>query len=146
MLSSRYVTWIIAADAERCRGLEERRRGGELSERLLWVRAPGEPAHGGKFVAQQRFGYGQAVVNERDLHALAERRFLAGCAEALDLAAVRQEYEWLVLLAAPHALGVLRDELSRATRRLIEFTAPCDCVREPAEKLRLRLRALRAPH
>ena len=143
------VTWVIVANAERCRTLEERRRGGALRELEAWNceqtgqdrrHAHHEPAVGG-----QRFGYGRSVVNPRDSEAQAERRFLTRYAHQLSLAGAKGRYERLILIATPRTLGVLREELGRPVQRYVERTAVCDCVGDAPEALRERIRALRAP-
>lgn len=143
------ITWIIVANSERCRALEERRRGAALKELHGWDRRPTEQdrrhAHHEPAVNRQRFGFGRYVVNPRDLEALAERRFLSRYARELSLAAVKGAYQRLVLIATPPALGVLREELGGPVQRRIERTAACDCVGEAPETLRERVRALRAP-
>ena len=149
MLLATTITWVIVANAERCRALEERRRGGALKELEAWDcrqteqarrHAHHEPAVGG-----QRFGFGQSVVNPRDFEAQAERRFLTRYAHQLGLARVKGRYERLILIATPPALGVLRERLGRPVQRCVERTAACDCVGETPEALRERVRALRAP-
>jgi len=140
------ITWVVAANAERCRVFEERRRGADLQELPSWAPHAAVPrAHHEKAVQGQRFGYGQAVVNERDFAHEAERVFLSRCAAALDLAAAKRSYEGLILIAPPHALGVLRDELGRGARELVERSEVCDCVAETAGQLRERVREMRAP-
>lgn len=146
MLTPKKTTWIVVANAQRCRVFEEQRRGAELHELPAWARdsTPGH-AHHEKAVQGQRFGYGQAVVNERDFAQEAERTFLAGCAADLELAAAKRSYEALILVAAPRALGVLRDELGRNARELVERSEVCDCVEDGAERMRERVRAMRTP-
>jgi len=143
------VTWVIVANSERCRALEERRRGGVLKELEAWDcrqaeqdrrHADHEPA-----VRGQRFGLGRSVVNRRDFEAQAERRFLTRYAHQLHLAGVKGRYERLILIATPPALGVLREELGRPVQRYLERTAACDCVEETPGALRERVRTLRPP-
>jgi protein required for attachment to host cells len=149
MLLPTTVTWVIVANSERCRALEERRRGGVLSELDAWDRQQTEQdrGHGGAepAVFGPRFAFGRSVVNPRDGEALAERRFLARYAHQLSLAGAKGRYERLILIATPPALGVLREALGRPAQRSVERTATCDCVGEAADTLRARVRALRAP-
>jgi protein required for attachment to host cells len=143
------ITWVIVANAERCRALEERRRGGPLTELETWTCEQTEQdrrhAHYEPAVGSQRFGFGQSVVNPRDFEAQAERRFLTGYAHMLSLAAVKGRYERLILIATPPALGVLRERFGRPVQRCVERTVACDCVGETPEALRERVWALRAP-
>ena len=149
MLLPTTSTWLVVANAERCRALEERRRGGVLRALDAWDCRPTEQdrrhAHSEPAVSGQRFGFGRSVVNPRDFEAQAERRFLARYAHQLSLAGAKGRYERLILIATPPALGVLREELGRPVQRYVERTATCDCVGETPEALRERVRALRAP-
>lgn len=149
MLLPTTVTWVILANSERCRALEERRRGGVLNALDAWDcqqteqdrrQGRAEPA-----VFGQRFAFGQSVLNPHDAEALAERRFLARYAHQLNLARTKGRYEGLILIATPPALGVLREALGRPAQRSVERTATCDCVDEAADTLRARVRALRTP-
>jgi protein required for attachment to host cells len=150
MLMPTSITWIIVANAERSRALEERRRGGPLTELDYWDRRQTEAdrrhAHYQQAVDVQRFGYGQHVVNPRDFEAQAERRFFARYANQLSLAGAKGRYERLILIATPPVLGLLRGELGRTAQRCVEKTLACDCVEETPEALRLRVRASRALH
>ena len=149
MLSAITITWVIVANAERCRALEERRRGGALKELEAWDCRQTEQdrrhAHHEPAVSGPRFGFGRSVVNPRDLEAQAERRFLTRYAHQLGLASIKGRYERLILIATPPALGVLRERLGRPVQRCVERTAACDCVGVTPEALRERVRALRAP-
>jgi protein required for attachment to host cells len=149
MLMPTSVTWIIVANAERCRALEERRRGGALKEMEAWDYRQTEEdrrhAHNEPAVGHQRFGFARPVVNPSDFAAPAERRFLARYAHRLRMASVKGRYERLILMAPPPALGVLREELGRPVQRCVERTTTCDCVCETPEALRQRVRAMRAP-
>ena len=149
MLLPTTITWLVVANAERCRALEERRRGGVLKELEAWDCPQTEQdrrhAHHEPAVSGPRFGFGRSVVNPRDLEAQAERRFLTRYAHQLGLASIKGRYERLILIATPPALGVLREQLGRPIQRCVERTAAYDCVGETPEALRERLRALRGP-
>lgn len=143
------ITWIIVANAEHCRALEERRRGGVLKELEAWDSWQSEQdrpqAHHEPAVRGQRFGFGRSVVNPYDPEAQAEQRFLARYAHRLSLAGVQGRFERLILIATPPALGVLRNRLGRPVQRCVERTAACDCAGEPPEAVRERVWMLRAP-
>jgi protein required for attachment to host cells len=143
------LTWVVVANAERCRVLEERHYGDELHELRAWERRPTDEdrrtAHHAKAVQQQRSGFGQHVVNERDFAQQIERRFLARCANELNVAALKDLYQALILFAPARALGIVRGELSRAARERIERSEACDCVGQSAEGLRGRILRLRSP-
>ncbi|MDE2487802.1 MAG: host attachment protein [Alphaproteobacteria bacterium] len=148
-MSPTTVTWVIVANSERCRALEERRRGGVLCELQAWDCGQTEQdrrhAHLEPAVRGQRFGFGRSVVNPRDFEAQAERRFLSRYAHQLGLARIKGRYERLILIASPAALGVLREGLGRPAHRCVDRAVACDCVGDSPESLRERVRDLRAP-
>lgn len=141
------ITWVVLASGHRCRILEERRRGAELRELPVWDCRPSEAderhVQHQKAVQKQRFGFGQSVVNQEDFAKLAERRFLARYAHDLDLARTNRRYERLVLIAPPWPLGVLREELGRATEASVEASMAADLVDLTPADLRQQLRGLR---
>lgn len=143
------ITWVIVANAERCRVLEERRRGGPLTELEAWACEPTEQdrarAHPPTALRGPRFALSRSRVDLRDLEAQGERRFVTRFAHRLSLAGVKGRFERLILIATPPAMGVLREELDPPIRRRVERTSVCDCVGDAPEALRERVRALRAP-
>lgn len=143
------TTWIVTADGRRARVFEERRRHGALHEvEAMAMRLESgdeaRSAHPGGTV-HERGGPGRHNAYEVSPADEAEHRFLRRLAKRLDAAAQAGEFESLVLIAPPKALGALRDALGPASRRLTRHEEPRDRVRESADDLRLRLRDLRIP-
>jgi protein required for attachment to host cells len=147
MLKPMKITWVVVADGERARVLEERRRGAPLVELESWERRQSEEdrrhAQHEKAVGGQRFGLGRPTVNLRDFAEQAEHRFLARYAAQLRLAHAHRRYEALILIAPPRALGVLRAELGRPAARRVECSDAYDRVTDRPDALRERVRALR---
>ena len=75
----------------------------------------------------------------------ARASFLEGVAERLNRSAAAGEFEKLVLMAPPRALGVLRHALKPAVARRIEVTDDHERIKASAEDVRLILRDLRIP-
>lgn len=141
------ITWIVVANGERARVFEERHHGALLRERPEWERhpTPADQRHAKheKATLPSRFGLGRPVVNLYDFADEAERRFLGRLAGDLRRAAAEARYHWLVLIAPPRALGVLRLALGPLADRRVERADARDCVEADLEALRRRLRELR---
>lgn len=143
------TTWVVTADGRRAQAFEERRRFGPLhpvEAMTLRLEEEDHPraSHPGGTV-HDRGGPGRHNAHEANPSAEAERRFLTRLAAQLERAAQEHKFEALVLIAPPKALGVLRETLGPAARRLVRHDEARDRVGETAEELRLRLRELRTP-
>lgn len=142
------VTWIVAADGAEAKVFEERLKAGPVHELPDWRMTQG----GGDFPKASRPGAtvhesggpGRHQSGEHAPRQEAEDRFLHRVAEALGQAAGRGAYQHLVLLAPPRALGALRSALPRAAHDRLAGSEPHECVRETADQIRERLRAVRA--
>ncbi|MGZ3276098.1 MAG: host attachment protein [Caulobacteraceae bacterium] len=149
MLQPVRITWVVVANGERTRVLEQRRRGAPLCELPAWERQQTDEdrrhAHHEKSVESQRFGFGRPTINRRDVVDEAERRFLARFARQLRLARAHRRYEGLILIAPPRALGALKAALGRSFARCIECAEAHDRTASSAEVLRKRVRDLRTP-
>lgn len=146
-MSTTAETWIVVADGIGARVFEERRKLGPLTQRPDLTLVSHEdrhqaPVHSGSVV--DRSGFGRHATATVDPAARAEQRFMTRLAAVLDKAALANRFEHLVLIAPPHALGVLRSALSAATARRIEICDPHERHGEDAVALRARLRHLRA--
>lgn len=148
-MTDRIETLVILADGMQARGLAERRRHGPLSELASWGLKADESerhiarTHGGTVTS--RVGYGRDNVLEAPPAEAAEKRFLEEVAERINRSAAAGEFEHLVLIAPPRALGVLRQALKPAVVRRIEVTDDHERIRATAEEIRSILRDLRIP-
>ncbi len=129
------VTWIVAADSVEARVFCERARSGPLKEvpSLRMEATEAERTAGHHHRGDQR-----APQHEP------ERRFLKRVAQRVALEAGRGEFERLVLMGPPRALGYLKMALPPELVARIDVTDPHERTREDAEALRLRLREARA--
>lgn len=148
-MTDRIETLVILADGVQVRGLAERRRHGPLAELASWSLKADEHdrhwarTHGG--TVNDRMSYGRDNVLEAPPAEAAEKRFLEGVAERLNRSAAAGEFEKLVLMAPPRALGVLRHALKPAVARRIEVTDDHERIKASTEDVRLILRDLRIP-
>ena len=70
----------------------------------------------------QSFGYGRPSMEETDYHQQEEDRWVKDAADKLKKRALRNDFEALVVIAPPKALGVLRKELHKEVERRIVRT------------------------
>lgn len=145
-MSTTAETWIVVADGAGARVFEERRRLAPLTERADLTLVASEdrhraPRHAATVVS--RSGSGRHASATVDPAAKAEQRFITRLAALLDAAALANSFQHLVLIAPPHALGVLRGALDPATGRRIEVCDPHERRTEDAGALQARLRHLR---
>jgi protein required for attachment to host cells len=71
---------------------------------------------------QQSFGSGRSTYEEADFKQIGEDRWAAEAAEELNKRALRNDFEALVVVAPPKALGVLRRKLHKQAERRIVLT------------------------
>lgn len=142
------TTWIVVADGGVARIFAERRRAGDLVEdsarRMTSTDSdrPQAPSH--RATVHQRVGGGRHAAKGPSLQDEAEGRFLKRVAVALTQAEASDAFDHLVILAPPRALGQLRQSLASGVARRLQASGPHDCVRETPERIRQRLRDLRA--
>jgi protein required for attachment to host cells len=128
------VTWIIVADAHEMRVFAERARTGPVHELPEW-----------RMVAtdDERAAHHHHATQMGAEHE-GERRFLRRVAARVGLACTRGEFERLVLMGPPHALGRLKAELPPAAAARIDATDPHERVHDDADAVRRHLRDARA--
>ena len=122
------VSWIIVADQQRVKILEERRRGGPLHEMAIAGVVDGRDDDGER---------------HRGVDALAEtRRRMHRLGALLEAAAQARRFDKLILIAPPRALGLLRAELG-ALQDHVAAVDHHDCVDEGPQDVRRRLHDIR---
>jgi protein required for attachment to host cells len=129
------ITWVVTADAAEARIFCERARCGPLRERadLRMTATEAERAAGQVHRGDQR-----APQHEP------ERRFLRRVANRVALEAGRGEFERLVLMGPPRALGVLKKALPPAVAARVDVTDAHERKQDDPEALRRHLREARA--
>ena len=70
----------------------------------------------------QRVGMGRDTMEETDFHRQEEDRWVKDAAEELKKRALRNDFEALVLIVPPRALGVLRKELHKEVEKRVVLT------------------------
>lgn len=142
------TTWVVVADGAHLRVFEERSRAAELRELADWTMRqessdrPAATHH--PATVHERAGSGRHAGKEDNPAQEAESRFLARVAKRLQLAAERNEFHGLVLVAPPKALGILRAELGERLAGRVEASDPHDRIIDDAEAMRVHLRHARA--
>lgn len=141
-------TLILVADGGRARGLAEHRRHGPLEERADWaIEAPESErrGHGKPGGATTSPGSRRSNVHDVSPADVAETRFLTKLAADLERAATAGQFDHLVMIAPPRALGILRGALGPQASRRLEASDPHDRLTETATDIRARLRDIRIP-
>lgn len=67
-------------------------------------------------------GIGRAITEETDFHQQEEDRWVKEAADELKQRALRNDYDALVIIAPPKALGVIRGELHKEVEKRIVLT------------------------
>jgi protein required for attachment to host cells len=142
------VTWIVVADGAHMRLFEERQRAGEVRElpKLAMRQDEQDRPHATAHAAtvHDRHGHGRHADRETPPAEVAEARFLARVAKVLEDAARDKRFDRLAMMAPPHALGVLRQELSPALLARVEATDVHNRLQDGADAIRTHLRQARA--
>ena len=120
-------TWVLVADAAHAR-LYRTRPGEQRLERLSVEESEAARQKSGDIMADRpgramdSSGVGQrsAMEQESDPQRVEQRRFAQAVADRLEAAANAGEFERLVVVAAPRALGDLRDLLPGSVRSRID--------------------------
>ena len=79
----------------------------------------------------QRWGDGRPTMDEPDFHQQGEDRWVKDAAEELNRRALSNDYEALVVVAPPKALGVLRKKLHKEAERRIVLTVNKEMTDRP---------------
>jgi protein required for attachment to host cells len=140
------VTWIITADAHEARVFAERVRAGELREITSLRMSAGAADRGERpprATVHQRFGSQRHAADPEGPRRDDEARFLRRVAGRVAVYAARHEFDRLVLMAPPHALGALKKALPPQVRARIEVSEPHERREDDAEALRRHLREAR---
>ena len=138
-------TLILVADGHAARIFIETRRGGPLVEKTgeLDIPDPHRAKSSQPGRVFDRFGHASHGVGGEDPHDSAEREFLQDLASRIGAYAAQCDAEAIVVIAAPRALGVLREALDDNVRKLVILTEPADRLKATRKDLTLALRRLR---
>jgi protein required for attachment to host cells len=85
--------------------------------------------------SHQSVGHHRSAVTQTDWHDQAERSFLHMLAARLQEAVADRQTKALVMIAAPRALGMIRDEYSPALQRAITREIAKDAVKLPIHEI-----------
>ena len=138
-------TLVVLADGRRVRLFEEARRGGPLKEHNGWLKTMPpfhQPGGGQRVTVHARVGSASHASHEppRDK---GERRFLSDLADHLEQVMRDHNFDDLIIVAPPRALGVLRKALSAGLQRRLVATDPHDRLDATLSEVHDHLRATR---
>lgn len=94
--------------------IESHDRRADPMDREIKTDAPG--------TAKQSFAQGRPALDEPDFHQHGEDRWVKEAAEELNRRALANDFDALVVVAPPRALGVLRKKLHKEAERRIVLT------------------------
>jgi protein required for attachment to host cells len=80
-------------------------------------------------------GSGRSAVEQTDLHAQEEEKFLRKLADHLDVAVKAGQAKSLIMVAPPRALGVLRQAYSHNLRSVLRAEIDKDFVKLPVHEI-----------
>ena len=84
-------------------------------------------------------GMGRSSVTQTDWHDQKEQAFLVALAKRLDRAVTSGETDGLIVIAAPRALGMLREAYSPALRKAVKEEIAKDYVNKPVHEIEKQL-------
>jgi protein required for attachment to host cells len=136
--------WIVVCDGRKALILENSGSRGSPELRTVEVhehpdrptREQGSDAPGR---VQQSVGNARSSMEQTDWHNEAEREFLLALADRLDAAVKAGKTRALVIVAAPRALGILRQAYTPHIRAALQREVDKDLVRLPVPEIEARL-------
>jgi protein required for attachment to host cells len=84
-------------------------------------------------------GTARSAMEQTDWHDQSERAFLTALASRLHVAVTKGETEALIMIAAPRALGMIREAYSPAVRKAIRAELGKDLVKSPVHEIEKQL-------
>jgi protein required for attachment to host cells len=128
--------WVVVCDGRKALILEN--RGDEFAPNLRMYEVQEHSDRATRELGTQRpgrvhesVGAARSAVEQTDRHEAAERAFLRALAHRLDIAHQEGKFTRLIMVAPPHALGVLRDYYAQPVRRAIVAEIGKDLVSTP---------------
>jgi protein required for attachment to host cells len=136
--------WVVVCDGRKALILEN--IGDQISPNLRTAETreqPDPPTHEQGTDSPGRVhasvGSARSSVEQTDWHDEAERHFLHALADRLDVAVRNGETKSMIVVAAPRALGVLRQAYSHSVRGAVRSEIDKDLVKVPVYDIEKRL-------
>ena len=137
-------TWVVITDAARARLFDITGQGGIAEIACFNNTAGRKPDRGPNDrpprTLDSRSAHRHAIQPHTTPREKAEQQFARAVADELENGAERQQYDHLILVAPPHFLGALREELPEALRKRVIGDIPSDLVSASTQELDQRLR------
>lgn len=137
---------VLVADGTKARLFEERRRAGpllEITSRLGDLAPSGPVASGHAGRVHDRHGVGSHTTGGPSPREKQEAAFISRLAGRIDTIVLPGDFEELIVVAPPRALGQLRQAFSPATLRRLKASDPHDRVGCQPDEIRAAVAALR---
>jgi protein required for attachment to host cells len=146
-ISVPWKSWVLVCDGSKA--LMFQNVGDALALNLKVVDVAFEPHPASRELGTERpprvhesMGNSRSAVRSVDLHQEAEATFLRGVAARLDEVVRSNGVKHLILVAAPRALGVLRDHLTPGVRAVLAAEVAKDLARLPTTEIEKHLTAM----
>jgi protein required for attachment to host cells len=139
-------TLILVADGGRARVFEEPRRGGPLHERPEWLAGlsvPHAAVAGPQGGGHDRMGHASHATAGQTGRDKAEAGFMVLLSRRLQTLFREQDFDQLILIAAPKALGMLRRHLPASVKTKLAVSEPHDRLAASADTIHEVVRRLR---
>lgn len=140
-MPKRHVTWFVLADGSRARFLTRRAEtpgyavaaeyDRPQARRIAHAMGGDRPGRTQESASAAR----HAIEPRQDAHRAQKTAFIRDIATRLNDANARDDFDALVLYAAPRSLAILREALDEATRRKIKAEVPSDLTKTPVAEL-----------
>ena len=139
-------TWVVVCDGRKALILCNQGDAAFPNLRTLEVHEQENPATSEQGTdapgrVHQSVGTARSSVEPTDWHDEAEKAFLKQIAARLDKAVMGAEAQHLVIVAAPRALGAMRQHYSRAVQDVISAEIDRDMVKLPVFEIEKHLAA-----
>lgn len=135
-------TWVIAAESSRARVFSAENRVSPLHEIEDFAHVEGRSRDQDLVSDKSGRGFDGTLEGRHGMEKQADAKhheavsFAKRIAERCELARAKGEFEQLVLIAAPEFLGILRQQLSTHTLRLVSQTIDKNLVQKTASDIR----------
>lgn len=131
------VTWVLLANARQAKVLENRGPGKGLVplDAHQWDAARPEQPRDRAGMGHSIAGPGVSAVEQSDPQNKADKSFAKDIGKAVTRAFQAKEFDRLILVAGPHMLGLLRDEVENALAPALAGEIDKDLLAQPVKSV-----------
>ena len=143
-MRKKHNIWVVVADGAHARFLApDEQISGLQPAGPVELEATEEGRHSrdlksdrpGRSFGSSGTGVRHAIEPKHDYHKMEKHKFAVEIADVLDHAALRNEFDSLILVAPSRSLGELRELLSKHVKDRLKHEVPKDLIKTPAPEL-----------